>query len=82
MKRIHLLLVLLIPMMLKGQKPSNDLNWNTTPVYEEEFMLVGSHTTRSWDFQRHDDNTWNMISYLSGAYGGVLNFQGTSMIVT
>lgn len=62
MRKLIFLLLFQIPIILFGQVPSNDKNWNSTPVLNENFS-----GTRSWNYNRVDNTgTWYAFFTESG----------------
>lgn len=66
MRKLLFFLLFQIPIIIFGQVPSNDKNWNSTPILDENFT-----GTRSWNDNRHDNtNTWIAFFSESGVTHG------------
>jgi len=59
MRKFLFLILFQVPIIIFGQLPTNDKNWNSTPILYDEFT-----GTRYWNNNRVD-NTYKWIAYFS-----------------
>lgn len=71
MRKLLIFLLFQTPIIIFGQVPSNDKNWNSTPVLNENFT-----GTRSWNDNRVDNTgTWYAFFTESGVTHGAYEHQ-------